>query len=353
MTCAGLKSACRHRKSHLPRHGPTLPKGHLRTTIETHDRLHSANGGNEPPSEITYLCVLTGTAPADIVLPDNNIFDDGFVRHIAWGGQHTWIQRGNLMAGTGITEIGGARHSFPTTDWVLIDRIKTHKYDDRTLIDRLLKRYWKPVYCYLRRRGYRNEEAKDLTQGFFYAVVLNHHFVERADPSKGRFRSFLLHALKQYLLNEKAKQAARMRIPGCRLIPLETIDPETLPASLLRSSPTGSYYYAWVSSLLDDVLADVKQACCAAGLGTHWEVFNARIVRPILDNTKPPPLKKLCKQFSIPTCGKASNMTITVKRRFRATLREHLSEIAGSNGNVDAEIDTLIGFLPRAAQDNH
>jgi RNA polymerase sigma-70 factor (ECF subfamily) len=251
-----------------------------------------------------------------------------------------------------LTNLRGAGPSFPTTDWILIEEIKTHKHDERALIDLLLGRYWTPVYCYIRREGYRNEEAEDLTQGFFHEVVLNHHFVERADPSKGRFRSFLLHALKQYLLNEKAKQGARMRIPGSRLIPLDEVDLQALPASILRSNAENSYYYAWISALLDRVLSEVKEACCADGLKTHWEVFSARIVRPILDNTKPPPLKKLCAQFGIASCGKASNMAITVKRRFRAALRQHICNTVGCDDNVDAELDDLLRFLPRAAQDH-
>jgi len=245
----------------------------------------------------------------------------------------------------------GARHSFPTTSWMLIDRIAKHDGDHQALTGRLLKRYWKPVYYYLRRRGRSNEEAQDLTQGFFCEVVLNHHLVERANPAKGRFRSFLLHALNQYLINETAKQSARMRIPRSRLLPLETVDPNALPASVLASHPDGFYHYAWVSALLDEVLAEVKQTCCAKGLKTHWDIFNARVVQPIWNNHAPPTLNEICKQFGVADPSKASNMTITVKRRFRAVLREHIGRTVASSECVDAEIDDLVRFLPKAAQD--
>ena len=98
--------------------------------------------------------------------------------------------------------MGGERESFLSTHWSLINDVKTHPEQDRALIGLLLQQYWKPVYCYLRRRGYHNEQAKDLTQAFLHEVVLNRHLVDRADPSKGRFRTFLLHALNQYLLDE-------------------------------------------------------------------------------------------------------------------------------------------------------
>jgi len=249
------------------------------------------------------------------------------------------------------TEARGARHPFPTTSWMLIDRITRHEADYQVLIGLLLQCYWKPVYYYLRRRGRSNEEAQDLTQGFLCEVVLNHHLVERADPAKGRFRSFLLHALNQYLINEKAKQSARMRIPRSRLVRLEAVDPNALPASILASHPDGFYHYAWVSALLDEVLAEVKQACCAKGLKTHWDIFNARVVQPIWNNRIPPTLDAICKKYGIADPGKASNMTITVKRRFRAVLREHICRTVGSDEYVDTEIDDLIRFLPKAAQD--
>ena len=96
------------------------------------------------------------------------------------------------------TRMGGARQAFLTTQWSLIDDIQEGRDRDSALIGFLLKQYWKPVYCYLRHTGHHNEQAKDLTQGFFHEVVLNRDLVGRADSSRGRFRAFLLHALKQY-----------------------------------------------------------------------------------------------------------------------------------------------------------
>ena len=81
------------------------------------------------------------------------------------------------------TEMGGMRERFLTTQWSLIENIKEGQDEDRIFIGFLLEQYWKPVYCFLRHRGLGNEEAKDLTQAFFYEVVLNKELVGRA----GRF----------------------------------------------------------------------------------------------------------------------------------------------------------------------
>ena len=94
------------------------------------------------------------------------------------------------------TEMGGGQVRFLTTHWSLIEAVASEEKDENhALIGSLLKRYWKPVYCYLRRHGYGNEEAKDLTQDFFHEVVLGRDLFQRADKSQGRFRSFLRVAL--------------------------------------------------------------------------------------------------------------------------------------------------------------
>ena len=121
------------------------------------------------------------------------------------------------------TDMGGLRQSFLTTHWSLIEGIQQHEDQDRTLISLLLERYWKPVYLYLRRTGCENEQAKDLTQGFFHEIVLGRRLIQKADPSKGRFRAFLLHALKQYLIDTKRRQSIQANIPPDKLVSLEAL----------------------------------------------------------------------------------------------------------------------------------
>ncbi len=123
------------------------------------------------------------------------------------------------------TDMGGIREAFLTTHWSLVEHIQSDDDKDRALIGLLLDRYWKPVYCYLRHKGYVNEDAKDLTQGFFHEVVLNKDLVGRADQSKGRFRTFLLHALDQYLSNEKRRQTTQKRSPKGKLVSFDIIRP--------------------------------------------------------------------------------------------------------------------------------
>ena len=249
------------------------------------------------------------------------------------------------------TDIGGHRDAFLTTHWSLIENIGSEEGRDRALIGLLLESYWKPVYCYLRYKGYGNEAAKDLTQGFFHEVVLNRNLVQRADRSKGRFRSFLLHALNQYLLNQRDKAAARKRIPQEKLVPLGDVDLPMLPQGVAEWTPEDAYNYAWLSSLLDRVLSEVERICCARDMEIHWKVFRDRVAQPMLDDVPAPSLADICKRHGVEEPSQASNMVLTVKRRFQTILRQHVRSTVVSEGRISEEVSEILRFFPKRLQE--
>jgi len=248
------------------------------------------------------------------------------------------------------TTMGGQREMFLTTHWTLIEQIKSGQDKDRALIGLLLDRYWKPVYCYLRRKGYDNEQAKDLTQGFFHEVVLNRELVHKADPSRGRFRSLLLVALNRYVVNVRQSQTARSCIPPDKLVSLDIITPPELPQTVTESTPEDFYNYTWVSALLDQVLSEVEAGCQKDGLATHWEVFYARVVQPSLTGSAAPSLEELSLKYNIKDEKTASNMVITVKRRFRSTLEQHIRVTVVTDDLLEEELAEIMQFLPEGAQ---
>ncbi len=244
------------------------------------------------------------------------------------------------------TDMGGAGYAFLTTRWSLIDGIQSTDNKDKALIGRLLGRYWKPVYCYLRRKGCSNEDAKDLTQGFFHDVVLNRALVERADQAKGRFRAFLLHALDQYLINERAKETAQKRRPRGGLVSLEAGDLPILPSTVSQLTPEDSYHYVWLSDLLDQVLSELETQCLDDGLEVHWNIFHDRVIHPILEGSEPPSLSDVCRRHGLDDEKKASNMVITIKRRFQMLLRKHVRDTVATEGEVEDELQEILQYLP-------
>jgi RNA polymerase sigma-70 factor (ECF subfamily) len=248
------------------------------------------------------------------------------------------------------TDMGGSREAFLTTQWSLIENIKTDQDRDKILIDFLLRQYWKPVYCYLRRKGYDNEQSKDLTQDFFHEVVLNRDMVGRAEQTRGRFRSFLLFALNEYLTKQNIKEKARKRIPKVKLISLDVAETPMLPQSVERASAEESYHYAWLSALLERVLAEVRTECYRQDMETHWKLFYHRIVEPIMSSLSPASLTDLSQEHGVGDTKKASNMIVTIKRRFRKALMQHVRRTLLSGDQASEEMEELLQYLPKSAQ---
>ncbi len=243
------------------------------------------------------------------------------------------------------TDMGGLCDTFLTTHWSLIEGIQSGQDRDRALISLLLERYWKPVYCCLRCKGYDNEQAKDLTQGFFHEVVLCRDLVQRADPSKGRFRALLLHALNQYLIDEKRRQQARKRIPADKLVPFDVTDPSLLQQTTWALTPEQCFIYAWKTTLLEQTLDDVESHCRQDGMEAHWYAFRDRVVQPTLNGVPPASIEEICARYRIDDGARASNMIATVKRRFQTALRKRLRCTVSSEAQVDEELRDMLGFV--------
>jgi len=248
------------------------------------------------------------------------------------------------------TNMGGMRESFLTTHWSLIEGIRKHQDKDQALIGLLLERYWKPVYCYLRRKGYQNEEAKDLTQGFFHEIVLSRRMLERTDSSKGRFRSFLLYSLNQFLIDQKRKEAGKKRIPNDKLVPLDISNPPVLPQMILERSPEDCFSYAWKSDLIDRTVTEVQAECEGQGLQKHWHIFRDKVLLPTLKSEESQPMKAIGARYGVESESRAFNMLLTVKRRFKAALRRNLANTVLTEEDVDEEWSDLLKLFDRSAQ---
>lgn len=152
-----------------------------------------------------------------------------------------------------------------------------------------------------------------------------------------------------YVTSVRRAEKAKKRLPGDGLVRLEAIDWENVPEPTRSSAPGEVFDYAWASALLDEVLAEVKGECHETGMAAHWELFRAKILQPIKNNTEAPPLAYLCKEHGISTKKKASNMLITVKRRFGAVLKRHLQQFVDSDAEIGMEIQDLGRILSRGS----
>jgi RNA polymerase sigma-70 factor (ECF subfamily) len=244
------------------------------------------------------------------------------------------------------TTMGGQENAFQVTRWSEMRKARTHDEQRRQAsINNLIQRYWKPVYCYLRRKGCSNDDAKDLTQGFFCEVVLGRNLIQQADEAKGRFRTFLLTALDRYVTSVHRKESARKRRPEAGLLSFESEGLPEMPADQAEASPEHAFYYAWATNILDEVLAEIQMEYCSTGRSIHWEAFRRKILSPIFDCAEEPSLSVICRECGIDSEKQASNMIVTVKRRFATILRRVLRRHVQSERQVEEEFGQLLKAL--------
>jgi hypothetical protein len=246
------------------------------------------------------------------------------------------------------TSIGGAKRTFGVTCWTAIESIASKDdVSNRALVGDFLKAYWKPVYCYLRHKGYNSERAKDLTQGFFHEVVLGRELIQRADRTKGRFRTLLLRALDRYLVSIHRKETAQKRIPEKKLISLEGSTFGELPEAADNLDSDEVFHYTWVCELLDRMIEDVEAECCQSDMKVHWDMFNDRVLHPILASAEPLGLDELCRKYGVDQTTRVSSMIFAVKRRFQAAAKRLLRESVASEHEIEEEMLELMKFLAK------
>ena len=156
---------------------------------------------------------------------------------------------------------------FATTHWsVVLAAGETASPQAAQALEKLCRAYWYPLYAYLRRRGYGEQDAQDLTQGFF-ARLLERNDLEAVGRQKGKFRSFLLAALNHFLSDEWDRERAQKRGGGQTFISLDDQTAEERyrlePADELN--PEKIYERRWALTLLEQVLRQLEAEFAATG----------------------------------------------------------------------------------------
>jgi RNA polymerase sigma-70 factor (ECF subfamily) len=211
----------------------------------------------------------------------------------------------------------------------------------RAALEQLCRNYWQPLYAYVRGTGYSREEAEDLTQEFF-ARLLAHNSVARADPARGRFRSFLLVSLKHFLANEWDKARAQKRGGGARLIPLEFDTAETRCAQPVApgDTPDRAFDRQWALALLEVVLGRLRREYRDAGredlfLGLKETLGGGRAEIPYRD---------LGARLGLSE-GAVKVAAHRVRQRYRELLREEIANTVAGPEEVEGELRGLFAAL--------
>ena len=179
-----------------------------------------------------------------------------------------WLNRG-VRAEDSYSEPQAHGGVFATTHWsVVLAAGEQQSPQAAEALEKLCRTYWYPLYVYVRRRGYSPQDAQDLTQQFF-ALFLEKEYFRRANPERGKFRTFLLHALQNFLANEWKRAQCLKRGGGAAFLSLDVAAAEQRYAiePATAATPERAYEKRWAMTLLEQVLAGLQQEYARAGNG--------------------------------------------------------------------------------------
>jgi len=213
----------------------------------------------------------------------------------------------------------------------------------RDALAKLCQTYWHPLYSYVRRRGHPPEDAQDLTQEFF-ARLLEKNWINGADRAKGRFRSFLLSAMKHFLADEWDKGRAQKRGGGIRLValPFETAETRYFREPADDVTPERAYELSWAMTLLDEVLKRLRTEYEQEGKS---ELF-AALTPCLIGERTAQPYAELAKALGSSEAAVKSAVH-RLRRRYRRLLREEIADTVARSTEVDEELRHMLAVLSR------
>ena len=231
----------------------------------------------------------------------------------------------------------GARDVFPTTRWTVIrearDPASSHY---RESLEVLARTYWRPVFAYLRRKwGKARDEALDLTQGFF-AALCEKDFLRHVSPEHGRFRSYVMASLDNYVRLDFRSQSALKRGGGVARISLdvgEGYEPES------GHSPEETFLREWARSVLGEAVRELEAECRGDGRENAFRIFSARDLEL---GSGPPSYDALAERFGT-SVTEVTNVLYRLRKRLREMVLNRVRDTVTSDREAEDEMRELFG----------
>jgi RNA polymerase sigma-70 factor (ECF subfamily) len=238
----------------------------------------------------------------------------------------------------------GLSRRFPTTSWSLISAAGRDSAESADALGALCAAYWTPVYAFIRRKGYTREESEDLSQAFF-TRVLEHRTLAEARRERGKFRSFLLASVTNFLANEWDRSRTQKR--GGDSIAL-SFDFDTGEERYHREpyhelTPEALFERQWAMALLDRVLGRQREEYVRRGNATHFDLLKVFLTGDHGRGEN----HELAAQLEM--SGAAIRTAVhRLRRRYAELLREEIAATVADGDEVEAEIRFLLAALERA-----
>jgi DNA-directed RNA polymerase specialized sigma24 family protein len=249
-----------------------------------------------------------------------------------------------VKATPGTLQQGGA--SFTTTHWSVIARCAlTDLPEAKNALAQLCETYWPPIYSFIRRRGYAPSDAQDLTQSFF-ACFLRTKDYARVDPVHGKFRSFLLASVKNFLANDWDREQALKRGGDYQFVSLnsETAEASYDAAGAPDSTAERLFDLRWATTLTTGALNSLCRELQTEGKVKLFEQLSSFLTGGILI----PSYDEVSARTGLPRATVKTHVH-RLRLRYREILRAEIARTVSSPDEIDEELRYLCNILVEAA----
>jgi RNA polymerase sigma factor (sigma-70 family) len=233
---------------------------------------------------------------------------------------------------------GGA---FAHTRWSVVLTAGQGSGDSAAALEKLCRAYWPPVNAHVRRQGYDVHEAEDLTQEFFARLLADDSLASVA-PHKGRFRAWLLAALRNFLINEWKRATARKRGGGMAVLSLDAMEPGQREACEPGDSETPDTVFErrWAETLLTRANARLRHEYEAAGQGARFDALKTYL----LQGDASVPYGTTARLLGISE-GAVRSAIYKLRQRYGAVVRAEVAATVDREDEVDDEMRHLLAVL--------
>lgn len=237
---------------------------------------------------------------------------------------------------------------YPTTHWSQIFLASQDgQVAGQGALDRLLRQYERPLLAHLRSRfAADHEQTQDLFQEFVAKKVLRKSLLKHADRERGRFRTFLLNSLDNFVIQEHRWAERARRSPSGGFVSIDDLDGAEPAMASAPKADSGDY--AWAVEVIAEAQRRTKAFYEAKGHANSWAAFEEGYSQPIVDGTRAPSKAALARRLGFKSAKAVSNAITTVRRMFgknvRAVVREYETV---ENGAIEGEIRDLKAILAR------
>jgi len=228
---------------------------------------------------------------------------------------------------------------FSTTHWsVVLTAGQRELPQANEALEKLCRAYWYPLYVYVRRQGSSPEDAQDVTQEFF-SRLLEKNFLAQADRDRGRFRSFLLVSLKNFMINEWKRAGRLKRGGGLEFLSIDASRAEDRYAVEPGDEPDSdaAYEERWAVTLIEQVLAALRQEFDDAGKAPLFDELKGFI----WGDKSVASYAEIGQQLKL-TEGNVKVAVHRLRQRFRELLRAEVAHTVARPEDVDEELRHLI-----------